>query len=234
MQIPQGHMQQNYTRFVEFTPQPPQPQVVVRPTHTAAAQHRHHRNPLLATRMDNDELAALGLIPKPATTTPPVYPASLPFVRCCYDSNEAKRCGQGNKCYHIHRDPTHRCKATTAQTQGRHHEVQVDRPHFVSFDASDDHPAIDSLPCHYGATCKNPHHRECAVNHKFNAAAMKEYDTYLRNYRSYEFELIKHQLSINKARRELTDEVVLDSFARCGGAELSFSTRHQLASLRPW
>ena len=187
------------------------------------------RESSLASKLPAEDLAVLGLIPRPVSGKTPAYPAHLPFVRCCYDANQKKGCGKGNKCYHIHADPEHRCKPDSTQ-QGRHQEVYVDRPHFISFDTTG-HPDAQTLPCHYGMQCKSAQHRECATKHKFNAVALAEYEAYLRSYRSYEFELIKYQLAVNKARRDLPDSDVFDALARCNETELSLGTRSLLVSL---
>ena len=192
------------------------------PPYTSKPKRVPNRKPTLATTMNVTDLVVLGLVAKPLDVDPPAYPSHLPFVRCCYDSNEKKGCEKGCKCYHIHKDPSHRTKPDQPIVPGRNHEVYVDRPHFVAFDNSED-ANIDSLPCHYGIHCKDPDHRERAECNKYTADGMRNYEVFLRNYRNYEFELIKYQLSVNKARRELTDEVVVEAFSKLGSRSSELS-----------
>lgn len=186
------------------------------PPYTARPKRVINRKPTLATTLETEDLVVMGLVPKPLDIDAPAYPAHLPFIRCCYDSNEKKGCEKGSKCYHLHFDPAHRHPPEPPSIPGRNHEVYVDRPHFVAFDNCNV-TDMSQLPCHYGIQCKDPKHREFAHNHKFGIDGMRDYETFLRNYRNYEFELIKYQLSVNKARRELTDDFVLEAYNKLEG-----------------
>ena len=163
--------------------------------------------------MPLSQLVALGLVPPQPDVHPPSYPAHLPPVRCCYDSKQIKDCTRGNNCYHLHRDEADRCRPQNMKT----HEVYIPRPHFIAFNNSSSSSSTEvfsSLPCNYGLQCKDRQHHSCAVRHMFGETALAEYKAYLRRYRSYEFELIRYYLLVNKARRELTDEDVGSAAAR--------------------
>ena len=156
--------------------------------------------PLSAT-ITTEELAALGLV-KVVGVRPPVYPAHLPFVRCCYDSNHRRACEKGAKCYHLHANPADRCKPLVNKP------VYVERPHFLLYNQTTPQPSYDTLPCQYGPNCKNPSHYNCAIQHCFEDAMITDYNAYSRNFRDYEYQLIQQQLSINRARRKLTDDMI--------------------------
>ena len=174
-----------------------------------------------AQSMPLSELVALGLVPPHPRISAPAYPAHLPHVRCCYDSNKMKECTRFSNCYHLHRDGADRCRPAGLKP----HEVYVPRPHFIAYNEvrSRSPDPVKSLPCNYGLQCKDRQHRDCAVKHKFDTAALAEYEAYLRAFRSYEFAVIQYYLSVNRARRELTDEVVRDA-----------QRRRDLAAMKPW
>ena len=155
------------------------------------------------------QLVALGLIPPHPRISAPAYPAHLPHVRCCYDSNKMKECERHSNCYHLHRDGADRCRPASLKP----HEVYVPRPHFIAYNEFQS-VSVASLPCNYGLNCKNHQHRRCAVKHKFNATALVEYEAYVRAYRSYEFAVIQYYLSANQVRRQLTDEDVREAIAQ--------------------
>ena len=156
--------------------------------------------PLSAT-ITTEELIALGVV-WGVQIPQPTYPPHLPFVRCCYDFNVRKTCGKGSNCYHIHANPADRRKPPILNPP---FEVYVERPHFQLFEEMAEHATILSLPCQYGMNCKNPLHRECAIQYRF---ALAEYNAYFRAFRDYEFQMIQQQLAVTRARRELTDDMI--------------------------
>ena len=255
------------------------PRAVVTTTSATTTPPSQHHQPLatvkttlrtlpLVTKMSNEELIQLGLLPPPTMASrPPIYPSHLPFVRCCYDTatttgnskgggvggrraTTTSGCAKGNKCYHLHSDPVDRCKLPTqnsvaggnnnaiAAGVSRHNELWVDRPHFNAFNnnyqslfsnsssvfnstTSDPfqatlviyhHQHHQRLPCHYGMNCRNPQHRQCAVQHNFHAAALEEYELYLRRFRSYEFECIQYHHTVNRIWRSITDTMVKSAY----------------------
>ena len=156
------------------------------------------------------ELVELGLVPPlPSAVTKPAYPAHLPFVRCCYDANEKKGCGKGSNCYHVHSNAADR-----SRPPGLKWQVYIDRPHFSAFNETGTGIDLQTLPCNYGMGCMDPQHRRCAFKHKFNAAALAEYDSYLRAFRTYEFALIEHHHAVNRARKDLTEKAILEAQER--------------------
>ena len=152
------------------------------------------------------QLVALGLVPPHPRISAPAYPAHLPHVRCCYDSNKMKECERHSNCYHLHCDGADRCRPAGLKP----HEVYVPRPHFIAYNEVQS-VSVASLPCNYGLNCKNHQHRRCAVKHKFNATALVEYEAYVRAFRSYEFAVIQYYLVVGRVRRHLTDEDVRDA-----------------------
>ena len=195
---------------------PPPASPVVSTSKVADTAATNERSFLLARSMTVEELIALGLLASPSnvctTALPEFSTRRFPFVRCCYDSNPSKGCQKGHQCYHLHKDPAHQNHKISPLTHGvRKQEIYVQRPHFDAFNEASRTAEIDfeSLPCNYGINCKNHKHRECAYRHVFNTAKVSQYDAYIKKFRDHEFQMIGYHNSINKARRDISDEEIL-------------------------